>query len=51
MTTEDDKQAAYVEARRAWAEDPENGLRPYPKRRTRRSPDPAVIDDEDPELG
>lgn len=46
---DDPLQLAYVERRRAWAE--EIG-RPYPKRRkVEDRPEPAVIDLEDDELG
>lgn len=38
-------QARYEEARRLWVAIPENGLLPYPKRRTaKRKPIPATLD-------
>lgn len=38
-------QARYVESRAAWVADPDNGLKPLPRRRTsKRKPIPGVLD-------
>lgn len=37
-------QRRYIDARRAWVADPQNGLRPLPKRPTKRKPFPGVYD-------
>lgn len=45
-------QRLFVEERRKWIDDPENGLVPWPRRRTnKRKPEPGLYEVEDPELG
>lgn len=37
-------QRRYIEQRRAHVADPDNGLRPYPKRATKRKPIPGLYE-------